>query len=271
MGLGGRLDAVNIVDPDIAVITSIDLDHQDWLGDTREKIGFEKAGIFRPEIPVVVGDPNPPESVVEQAQQLRTVSYWQGKEFAGSSEGNHWQWTSESLSLSDLPLPKVPLQNVSTALCVLQLLDISPDLPQLHQVIAQTSLPGRQQIIQSRPTVMLDVAHNPQATRHLADVIGSREYDRLHLVVAMLADKDIKASLAPLQTLLGDWYLAPLNVPRGAGTEQIKPLLVGQQKVLDFGSVNDAYKAVLENAGENDLVVIFGSFYTVAEILEQTS
>lgn len=269
VGLGGRLDAVNIVDPDIAVVTSIDLDHQDWLGDTREKIGFEKAGIFREKIPVVVGDPNPPHTVIEQAEKLNTESHWQGKEFRYQLSGDHWKWQSQKGLYHSIELPKIPVQNASTALCVLELLGITFEAEELALLMEKAALPGRNQLIQRSPDVVLDVAHNPQATEHLVKSIDDRTYQKLHLVVAMLADKDIKNSLAPLLPLDADWYVAPLDVFRGAGTEQIKPLLVGQQKVVDFASVDEAYQQALKNADKNDLVVVFGSFYTVAEILNK--
>ena len=269
VGLGGRDDAVNIVDPDIAVLTCVDLDHQKFLGDTREAIGEIKAGIFRQGIPVVIGDPEPPTSVVARAKALNTVSYWQGKEFGYQQRETSWRWQMGAVCFDPLPAPNLPTQNVSTALCVVHLLGLSLNDRQVQSVVARSALPGRFQRIGTEPEVVLDVAHNPQAVRHLCEKIRGIDYHRLHLVVAMLADKDIKGSLAPLKTFEASWYPAGLSVARGADVSLLESELVGQELVFRCDSAYDGYQMALQNAGNKDLVVIFGSFYTVAQILEQ--
>ncbi|MFT6989772.1 MAG: dihydrofolate synthase/folylpolyglutamate synthase [Paraglaciecola sp.] len=269
VGLGGRLDSVNIIDPTIAVITSIDLDHQDWLGDTKELIAIEKAGIFRTGIPAVIGEPHPPVSLMDAALDYQVKPVWQGRDFYFhiDEKGFHWQGTRTRYD--DLPVPSIPAQNASTALQVIEMLELQLDNRQMEQVFKQTRLPGRRQVIQNKPTVMLDVAHNPQATKLLALDINNMKYKRVIAVVAMLADKDIVATLDPMLSVVTTWYCASLDVPRGAPSSTlVSAVLSSEQKVLDYNSVEFAYKCALEKAEKDDLVIVFGSFFTVTKVLE---
>lgn len=278
VGLGGRLDAVNIVSPNIAVITSIDLDHQDWLGDTRELIAVEKAGIFRPNIPAVIGEPLPPITLTQATIDYQVKSLWQGVDFQFNldSQGFHWQGVNSQYQ--DLPIPNIPAQNASTALQVIDLLNLELNHEQMVDVFKHTCLPGRRQIIQTQPTVMLDVAHNPQATALLASDIAKQGYNRVIAVVAMLADKDIKASLLPMLSVVSQWHCATLQVPRGASSDKLvlalrseqlrSEQLRSEQKVLNFDSVKAAYLNALETAQKDDLIIVFGSFFTVVDILD---
>lgn len=269
VGLGGRLDAVNIVDPDLAVITSIGIDHQEFLGSTRELIAIEKAGIFRQHIPAVIGEADPPVTLIEQANSSKVKAYWQGKDFHFVSKDGLWNWSTQNLHLTDLPLPRIPLQNVSTALQVIELLNFQLSASALRKVIENANLPGRFQEIQSEPTVILDVAHNPQAARNLIAYLNSLKFQNLHLIVAMLADKDIRATLEPFTWQNAQWYIASLDNPRGAQSKFLKSVLNEKEKVLEFENVNNAYNHALSVAKKNDLVVVFGSFFTVANVLEK--
>lgn len=268
IGLGGRLDAVNIVEPNLAVITSIGLDHQDWLGSDKQSIAREKAGIFRHNINAVIGEQQPIESLVEAVTEKSVNALWQGQDFSYKQNANSWDWSYQDSSLTNLALPHIPIQNVSTALAALRVLNVSLSTEKINQIIKETRLPGRYQVLAEGPKVVLDVAHNPQASEHLKQKILSEKYERLHLVVAMLADKDIQESIEPMFELAAKWYTADLNVPRGASSEVFQPLLVGQELVLAAASVYDAYQYAIAKANENDLVVVFGSFFTVAEILQ---
>lgn len=268
VGLGGRLDAVNIVEPNIAVITSIDLDHQAWLGDNKEDIAREKAGIFRTKVRAVIGELEPPQSLYEAASLYQIAGSWQGPDFGYTEDKQGFNWHNHHLSYEGLPLPHIPAQNASTALQVIDLLGLELDKAQLTQLFAHTQLPGRRQIIQNKPMVILDVAHNPQATRYLAAQITKCEYRNLYLVTAMLADKDIQQSLSPLLNLSAHWLLASLDVPRGATSTHLNSVLDEGQKVLEFPDVSQAYCQALEMAKADDLIVVFGSFFTVAEILK---
>lgn len=269
VGLGGRLDAVNIVDPSIAVITSIDLDHQDWLGDTKELIAIEKAGIFRANIPAVIGEPHPPSTLLDATLDYQVKPLWQGRDFNFqiNSTGFHWQGVNSCYD--NLPVPNIPAQNASTALQVIETLGLHLNNKQMVQVFSQTSLPGRRQVIQHNPTVILDVAHNPQASKLLALDIKNMKHKRVIAIVAMLADKDIVATLAPMLSVVSIWYCANLDVPRGAKSSTlVNAVLSSEQKVLDCTSVEVAYKCALEKASEDDLVVVFGSFFTVTDVLK---
>lgn len=268
VGLGGRLDAVNIVDPDIAVITGIDLDHQEWLGNTRTEIAVEKAGIFRPGIPAVIGDPEPPQSLCRCATESNVKAHWQGQTFGYVSHDSHWEWYSNNQVMDHLPLPRIPMQNASTALAVIEQLGFRMSEEQVKTLITETQLPGRLQTLCSAPRVLLDVAHNPQATRYLYNNIQSKPYKEVRLVVAMLADKEIEKCLEPFKSLGAQWYLASLDVARGAKSDALKSVLVGQQIVLESESVLDAYNQALLESNEQDLIVVFGSFFTVATVLQ---
>lgn len=269
VGLGGRLDAVNIVDPDIAVITSIGIDHQEFLGNTRELIAIEKAGIFRNGIDVVIGETDPPETLFEQAVGKKVNAYWQGKDFNFSHKDGFWSWSDENNQRTHLPLPLIPMQNASTALKVIELLCLPLSKPALCQVIEKTGLPGRFQKIQSEPTVILDVAHNPQAAINLIAYLNSLEFENLHLVVAMLADKDIRSTLEPFTAQNAQWYIATLDIQRGADSKILKSVLNEKEKVLEFENVDKAYSCALSVANKKDLVVVFGSFFTVANVLKK--
>lgn len=269
VGLGGRLDAVNVVEPDISVITSIDLDHQAWLGNTRDAVGREKAGILRASKPAVIGDPQPPQSVIEAVTTLGCQAHWQGRDFGVKTDSEHWQWYSsvQASSFNALPPTQIPMINASTALKVIQLLGWELSQSQVQQLCSNTRLPGRAQVWQQSPTVMLDVAHNPQACTYLRQQIDKFPYRRLYLVCGMLADKDSQASLQAFNGLSAHWFVAPLDTPRSATAEQLKAVLVGQQKVITCTDIATACQQALQQAASDDLIVVFGSFYTVAAVM----
>ena len=272
VGLGGRLDAVNIVDATIAVITSIDLDHQDWLGDTKELIAIEKAGIFRANIPAVIGEPYPPTTLVDAALSYQVKALWQGSDYHYKIDAQGFHWQGINRCYDHLPVPNIPVQNASTALQVIEILGLQLDNRQMVHVINQTRLPGRRQVIQNKPLVILDVAHNPQATSLLAFDINNMNYKRIIAVVGMLADKDIEATLAPMLSVVSIWYCATLDVPRGAQSSSlVSAVFSSTQKVLEYDSVDVAYKCALEKAEKNDIVIVFGSFFTVTKVLKMAS
>lgn len=269
VGLGGRLDAVNVVDPDIAVITGIALDHQDWLGDTREAIATEKAGIFRPAIKAVVGDPMPPTTLTEAVDKAQLDVIFQDRDFIYSQGANNlWEWKCGDTFYSNLPMPHIPIQNASTAFAVIKQLNWPVSASLLGQVLKASHLPGRHQIISQAPLTIVDVAHNPQAIVHLVERIASYHYDQLYLVVAMLSDKDIEKSLEPFENLSAKWFVASLDVPRGANSSRLKQVLGDNQEVTECDSVSTGLNQARQLATSGDLVVVFGSFYTVAAVLQ---
>lgn len=266
VGLGGRLDAVNIVDPAVAVITTIDLDHQDWLGDTRAKVASEKAGILRASIPAVIGEIDPPDTLIAEVLRLDCKAYWQGKDFGfeeKAAENVVWQTDSDNIVI---PECAIPLQNIATAIAAAKALDWSIDQSLINTALSNVALPGRCQTLQTTPTIMVDVAHNPQATKYLCEQIKKHAFQQLHLVCGMLSDKDSQASLQPFCNLSAKWYLAEVISPRSASVEVLKSSLSNEPDVMSFSSITDGLKNAIEEAVEGDLIVAFGSFFTVAEV-----
>lgn len=265
VGLGGRLDAVNIVEPDISIITTIDLDHQDWLGDTRDKVAFEKAGILRAGKLAVIGELDAPATLQQQVQEKNCKAYWQNSEFSYQERASCWDYHFKSLRLSELPVSSIPTQNAATAITVVKLLLPELNEQSIRDVLADVSLPGRFQKISTKPTLILDVAHNPQATNLLLSRLKRQHYENLHLVVGMLADKDSQQSLLPFLTLGANWYLAPVQSARSASAEMLDSAVKEQRSKNLFESIDVALQSALASASENDLILVFGSFFTVAE------
>jgi dihydrofolate synthase / folylpolyglutamate synthase len=273
VGLGGRLDAVNIFDADVAMISTIALDHTDWLGNTREKIGFEKAGIIRAHKPVICGDFAVPESIQHYAAELKAPLYCQTTDFAYSRQDYYWMWWNREGQLTDLPLLQFELQNAATVLQAIhhlpQPLKVSVDA--IRQGLQQARLPGRFQIIPGKIVQILDVAHNPAAGELLAKRLATEPCSGHTLaVVAMLADKDRQGTLTPLLSLVDKWYVASLNIPRGGEAADLAAILknLGAEQIHEHAEVEAAYQACLAAATEGDRILIFGSFYTVAAVLK---
>ncbi|XOV81313.1 MAG: bifunctional tetrahydrofolate synthase/dihydrofolate synthase [Aestuariibacter sp.] len=266
VGLGGRLDAVNIVDPDVAVITTIDLDHQDWLGNSRDKIATEKAGILRHGKPAIIGELQPPESLFQKTESLGCAAVWQGQDFGVKNDSGKtlvWQRGNRDVELPDC---NFPLQNMATAIAAGRALGWPVEQELVNTAFSNLTLPGRCQLVRQNPDVIVDVAHNPQATHYLLQQVMERTFGCLHLVCGMLCDKDSQASLQPFTSLAAKWYLAEVNSPRSAKVEVLKSCLSENQEVEDFVSISEAYSEALTNAEPEDLIVVFGSFFTVAEV-----
>ncbi|VTM21684.1 Bifunctional protein folC [Raoultella terrigena] len=222
VGLGGRLDATNIVDADVAVVTSIALDHTDWLGPDRESIGREKAGIFRSGRPAIVGEPDMPHTIADVAVEKGAVLRRRGVDWRYASGEQGWDFSDEQGTLAGLPLPQVPMPNAATALAALRASGLTVSEQAIRDGIRQAMLPGRFQIIGEAPRVILDVAHNPHAAAYLAGRLKSLpKTGRVLAVIGMLHDKDIAGTLANLMAEVDCWYCAPLEGPRGATAEQL--------------------------------------------------
>lgn len=278
VGMGGRLDAVNIIDADVAVIASIDLDHQQWLGGTRDLIGLEKAGIFRPERPAVVGDRDPPKSVLDHAKALKTALWCLGREFDHRLSASGWDWCGPDGVLPSLPLPALPgrqqLDNAATVLAALvHLRDRLPVSERAIRLGLETvQLAGRYQLLPGIPPVLLDVAHNPQAAGLLAEHLQSCYPGRRILALfAAMADKDIEGILWRMSQTVSVWALAPLlDNPRAASEEQIAQVFqkLGLPLPLrGFASCTQAFEVLQRQAGPDDLIVAFGSFFLIAALL----
>jgi len=267
VGLGGRLDATNMIDCDVAVLTTVDLDHQAFLGNTREKIGFEKAGIMRPNTYAVVGDLNPPQSVIEHADNIGAKLLCRDKAFSLSVNETHWSYVLNDQQYDNLIAPYIPMDNVATALAVLSLFEISLDTDKINAVIGQTKVPGRMELFTTHCDVLLDVGHNPQAADYLASQLSSMNYNKIFAVAGMLIDKDITHALLPLVNYVDTWYLGSLTAHRGATAQQLfDKLSAPKASVNCFDNIIQAFKMASSVAGPNDLILVYGSFYTVAEV-----
>lgn len=267
VGLGGRLDATNIVDADVAVVTSIALDHTDWLGPDRESIGREKAGIFRSGKPAIVGEPDMPLTIAEVASEKGALLLRRGVDWQYDASEQGWSFRDRLGALNDLPLPQVPLPNAATALAALRASGLKAKEQAMRDGIQNAMLPGRFQIISEAPRTILDVAHNPHAAAYLAGRLKTlSKTGRVLAVVGMLHDKDIAGTLANLQAEVDDWYCAPLEGPRGATAEQLlEHLRAGKV----YTSVAQAWHAAMADARPEDTVLVCGSFHTVAHVMEE--
>lgn len=267
VGLGGRLDATNIVDADVAIITSIALDHTDWLGPDRESIGREKAGVFREGKPAIVGEPDMPESIADVAAEKGADLLRRGVDWDYKVSGSHWTFRDSHGELSALPLPLIPQPNAATALAALRASSLNISEEALRLAIERATLPGRFQIVSEAPRVILDVAHNPHAASYLAQRLATLpQQGRVLAVIGMLHDKDIAGTLDCLAPVVNHWYCAPLEGPRGASAEQLMQHL-GQGRQFDH--VIEAWNAALAEATAEDTVLVCGSFHTVAHVMEE--
>jgi dihydrofolate synthase/folylpolyglutamate synthase len=283
VGLGGRLDATNLIDADIAVITTVDLDHQVFLGDNREAIGFEKAGIMRRDQDIVIGDTDIPNSVLAHATDLDAEQHSQlflrERDFIINSSNlsdSVWQWHSKHLILENLNAPLIPLDNVATALMVLTQLKLPLSTHFVNHVIKNTQVAGRTELIKqtNHCDVVLDVGHNPQATRYLSSYLkrikAQCKYLKIYAVVSMLADKDITASLSSLTDDVDFWYTGSLAVSRAASKQQMYTSLITMTDTVNcFDNIKEAFKIANAQANRVDLILVFGSFLTVSQIRSQ--
>lgn len=273
VGMGGRLDAVNILDADIALISTVDLDHTQWLGHTREHIAYEKAGVLREHKPCVFGQSRVPESLRAYAHQLNAPLWIAKEDFFSDIGSSTWSWWNQRVSLECLPLPKVELQNAATVLQTVDLL--RSRFPVSRDAIEQglkLSLPGRfQKIDLGQQIIILDVAHNPQATRLLAKNLRRlKNYPaRTWAILGMCSDKDICATLSPIISEIDVWCVAPFTQIRSASAPILKQHLceLNQEHVLVYDSIENAFADAKQRAQPNDWIVVFGSFYTVSAVL----
>lgn len=276
VGLGGRLDACNVLDADVALVTRIGLDHLDWLGPDRDSIAREKAGIFRPQRPAVCGDPDPPKTIAEEAARIGTPLYQSGRDFHFEAGSPGWNWWCTARRYNALPLPGMPgvhqIANAAAALMVLERLAGRLPVGQsaIRDGLATASIPGRYQVIPGTPELILDVAHNPQAAAAVAALLRDRPCGgETHVVLAMLEDKDTTGFIAALAAVTDQWHLAGLPVPRGLAIERLRERFVatGRNPSSASNSVPAALQCARDRAGKRDRILICGSFHTVAEIL----
>jgi dihydrofolate synthase/folylpolyglutamate synthase len=278
VGLGGRLDAVNVVDAGCSVVSSVDLDHQAWLGDTREAIGLEKAHIFRPGRPAFFGDTDPPATLAAHAAQIGADLQVLGRDFRAISHERQWDFEGRRGAKRALPMPALrgswQLANAATALAALDAVAerFPVSLGEAKRGLTAVRLPGRLQVLPGRPTVVLDVAHNPHAARALAKGLGEMGFHANTIAVfAMLADKDIGSVIDAVSPRVDRWHVAAVADERAASASHVAGLLAERglaDSTRTFATVPLAYEAALREAEPGDRIIVFGSFHTVAGVLE---
>jgi dihydrofolate synthase/folylpolyglutamate synthase len=273
VGLGGRLDAVNVFDADCAVITAVGIDHVDYLGPTRESIGFEKAGIFRAARPAVIAERDVPAAMLEHAERLGAHVLRIGVDFDAEPDGVQWRYRGPGGVRGGLPHPALrgahQLDNAAAAITALDALRerLPVDMGAVRQGLLLAELPGRFQVLPGRPVTILDVAHNPHAAERLARSLAAMEpFRETYAVFGMLADKDIEGVVRAVRGHVDRWFVAPLPGPRGAGVQRVTAALDAEQ-VLDpvhaCADVADALARARAAARPDDRIVVFGSFLTV--------
>jgi len=280
VGLGGRLDTVNVVDADLALVTSIGVDHVDYLGATRELVAFEKAGIFRQGKPALCGDLDPPQPLLDKALELAAPLFLRGRDFdlASAESGWHWRGTTADgvqVELRDLPLLDLPMENATLALQAYLLMGLPWDAGQIRQALLDTRITGRldRRMVNwqgKRIELLLDVGHNPHAAEYLARRLSARPLKGRRLAVfGLLADKDLSGVLEPLQGLVDEWAVAPLQTPRSRPAAELAGALTNLGvAVKSYASVDAALEGQCAQATADDQILLFGSFFCVAEALE---
>jgi dihydrofolate synthase/folylpolyglutamate synthase len=280
VGLGGRLDAVNIIDADVGIVTTVAIDHTAYLGSTRDDIGREKAGIFRAGRVAICGDPAPPSTLIEHARAIGASLLMSGVDFGFVAQPGQWRYFGPGGTRHGLPYPALrgtyQLANAASALTALDAL--RPHLPvsmgAVRDALVGIELPGRFQVLPGRPVTVLDVAHNAQAAVALADTLATMGFHPQTLAVfGIMADKDIAAVIAAMKSRVDRWLVASLPPPRGAKAPVLRCRLeeagVASTSILAFDDAGVAYRTAREAAGEADRIVIFGSFLTVAAALAE--
>jgi dihydrofolate synthase / folylpolyglutamate synthase len=281
VGLGGRLDAVNIIDADCAIITSIDLDHTQLLGNTRELIGREKAGIMRSGKIAICADPVPPQTIIDYAQSLGVDLWLHGRDFNISGDQQQWGWSGRAKRIHGLAYPALrganQLLNAAAVLAALTALrEVLPvGVQAIRNGFAMVDLPGRFQVLPGQPTIVMDVAHNPHASSVLAQSVEKMGYfPYTHAIFGVMSDKDIAGVIRPMLEVVDYWHCVNLPTPRAAKAEEIADVLIhlGVKNTKDSGVIiqqnpESAYQKTLEEVGQNDRIVVFGSFYTVSAVM----
>jgi dihydrofolate synthase/folylpolyglutamate synthase len=278
VGLGGRLDAVNVFDSDCAIVTSIDLDHMDYLGHTREAIGFEKAGIYRANKIAICGDFDPPQSLIKYCESIHAELKMIGKDFAYEAHHDSFDFSIESSFVMNIILPKLQgdfqLANASSALMAVKIMEDQLPLTEtsIQQGIASALLPGRFQEVKINPSLILDVAHNPHAAKSLRDNLRTHSVSGKTIAVfSILRDKDILGVVAAVSLDIDAWYIAEIENERAANIDTICKAI---QKVnpsahiVTFKNIQEAYQFASNEVERNDRIIAFGSFYTVADIMK---
>ncbi len=294
VGMGGRLDAVNIIDADCAIVTSIDIDHAQFLGPTREHIGWEKAHVYRAGRPAICADPMPPQRLLEHAAHIGADLWLMGRDFNYSGDRQQWAYGGRQNRKAGLAYPALrganQLLNASGVLAALESMRMQLPVSQqaIRQGLAVVDLPGRFQVLPGRPAIVLDVAHNPHAAAHLASNLDNMGFfPQTIAVLGMMADKDIAATVRKMAGKVDRWFVCDLPLPRAATAAQLASVLLEElgtvpqgkltmevlkpESISQFADPGSAFAAAQKSVDEGDRIVVFGSFLTVAPILVSRS
>ena len=276
VGLGGRLDATNIIDSDISIITSIGIDHVEFLGSTVDSIALEKAGVMRPFCHCIFAQKNPPTSLLSYAKNNSTNFLYNDNDFSLKISKDSWSWTYKDNKINNLPL--LPLtgdfqyNHAAAALTALHCLDpnIINDANDLSSGLKQTSLLGRHQLICKNPEIILDVAHNGDAADQLYKNLSQSKRKRTIAVIGILDDKDVYSLVRPMKPLIDEWFCGTINNQRGMNADEIKlriSSLIDKKNIHSYQSILDAYNGAISSLRKDDRLIVYGSFYTVSEVL----
>ncbi len=277
VGLGGRLDAVNVVEPDVSIVTSIGLDHLEWLGSNRDMIAYEKSGIYRKKKPAICGDENPPQRLMTYVQEIGAIFFQINRDFSYKINLDSWNWFGKKMQYQALPMPHLKCQNVASSLMALECLQDRLYVNETHiqQGIEKALLPGRFQIFLKPVKGILDVAHNPDSARWLAAQIKKMSFPAKKIaLIGMLKDKDIAGTINPLIPHIDLWFVAKLNAERAADSQAIMRHLQasGIEDCIDFDTISQAWQhAVQACTNPEDRLIAFGSFHTIAEVQKELS
>lgn len=276
VGLGGRLDATNVVDADVAVITSIAIDHSDLLGNTRSQIAYEKAGIMRKNKIVVCGDTHPPQILTDYAMALKSPLLLKNRDFyliPYDSKNADWNWQGKIARYENIPWPKLPIENATTALAVIEQLQkpLPCSLTAIQKGIANAFIHGRLERFSSPVNSIFDVAHNPEAARYLAKILQQSPVKKRLAVFGMMQDKDIQNTLKPLIPCIDHWFPVTLETPRSSPAETLANILknLGAVHITIGENPLDGWKKACQVYQENHEIAVFGSFYCVAPLLQE--
>ena len=281
VGLGGRLDATNIVDPNLAVITSIDIDHVAFLGDNREDIGREKAGIFRANIPVIIGEPDCPQSILAIAQELNSQKFQRNVDWQYEVKDGAFYWQSQTQQFNTLPMPLIPIPNAGTAIATLLKTPFNVSEQVIRETLQEAQMTGRFQQLQAtdfahfsghkpKAQVIIDVGHNPHAARYLAERLQAVKKAKIFAIFSCLEDKELSGIVQPLAGIIDEWHCVGLDCWRGQSGQAVYDKLVNclpNATACVYENVDAIAPMLFEQAEGKDIILVFGSFHTVADFV----
>ena len=281
VGLGGRLDATNIVDPHLAVITSIDIDHVAFLGNNREDIGREKAGIFRANIPVIIGEPDCPQSILAIAQDLNAQKFQRNVDWQYEVKDGTFYWQSQTTQFNTLPMPLIPIPNAGTAIATLLKTPFNVSEQVIRETLQEAQMTGRFQQLQAadfahfsgqkpKAQVIIDVGHNPHAARYLSERLQAVKKAKIFAIFSCLEDKELSGIVQPLTGIIDEWHCVGLDCWRGQSGQAVFDKLVNvlpNATACVYENVDAIAPILFEQAEEQDIILVFGSFHTVADFV----